>query len=721
MGNKIFCENFKNNLNANLNINNEENYFKIIFWKANIKDIFSFFNKKDNDIIELNLFYYLNEINDIDNIFLIGIITKNNIIDLNILFSINFGIEINLSLLKVIKDNKNKLNGYFFTFSKSILNSKNINSINTFITFINKIESTPNYLLLLYSNVNEEIKNEVFENLKDNSKNLLIKSLTFIIWNYIQLIKDNSNLLQNNKINNYNINNNNNLNNKIPKFEIENSIEYNISNKVNNIIKDNSNHQNKNINLQLQIKQNNNHLNNINIKDISKINIKKIESPKLINFKSQIEQEEEEEEINDIDFSYKMPLASSRNNYDIFDKETSNNRTSSEIDMILDNFLYLSNYKAASNISELEKNNIKYIINCSGDVCENVCNYINYLTLYLKDNTKENIECVFYKCIDFINKCKKENKKILIHCFQGISRSATIAIAYLVYNNKMNVDKAFNFIQKKRKIINPNLNFFLQLELFYKRLNNKEDRIQIFAITSFQIEQPNLIVARLIYHNMILNPEIKDIKPIPIFDQRGVFIFCNKNNVFIIICSKVPSNLKDMYLNYAKDYIIKIRENEFLCNGNIVLLNECDTNSDLEKILNDNHLKIEYGINKSLEQYYINFDNNVNDDDNINDLNIIDNNNIRKGFYFYPNKEYLNILNLDDLNNEDLMIACEESENNKIFIWKGFKCNVSDDDLENYKLFVKSNFFNINNYNGNNIIEINEKPYDESEDFMKLA
>ena len=63
MGNKIFCENFKNNLNANLNINNEENYFKIIFWKANIKDIFSFFNKKDNDIIELNLFYYLNEIN----------------------------------------------------------------------------------------------------------------------------------------------------------------------------------------------------------------------------------------------------------------------------------------------------------------------------------------------------------------------------------------------------------------------------------------------------------------------------------------------------------------------------------------------------------------------------------------------------------------------------------------------------------------------------------
>ena len=711
MGNKIFCENFQNNLNGSLNINNDENYFKILFWKANIKDIFSFFNRKENDISELNLFYYLNEVNDNDNIFLIAIITKNNIIDLNTLFNINYGNEINISLLKVINDNKNKLNGYFFIFSKSTLNNKYINSMNIFITFINKIESTPNYLLLLYSNVNEEIKNEVLENLKNNSNNILIKSLTFIIWNYIQLIKDNNNFLQNNIINN-NIKFNH-FNNKIPKLVIENSIEYTILNKINNITKNNSNIQNKNINLQLQIKQNNNH---INIKDISKINFTKIESPKLIKTPFEIE---EEEEINDLDFNYNNPLSSSRKDYDIFDKQTSNNRTSTEMDMILDNFLYLSNYKAASNILELEKNNIKYIINCSGDICENICNYINYLTLNLKDNTKENIECVFYKCIDFINQCKKENKKILIHCLQGISRSATITIAYLIYNNKMNVDKAFNFIQKKRKIINPNLNFFLQLELFYKRLNNKEDRIQIFAITSFQIEQPNFIVARLIYHNMILNPEIKDIKPIPIFDQRGVFIFCNKNNVFIIICSKVPLNLKDIYINYAKDYIVKIRENEFLCNGNIILLNEGDYNINLEKILNDNNIKIEYGINKSLEQYYINFDNNLNKDDNINDLNINDNNNNRKGFYFYPNKEYLNILNLDDLNNEDLMIACEESENNKIFIWKGFKCNINDDDLDKYKLFVKSNFFK-NNNNENNIIEINEKPYDESEDFMKL-
>ena len=406
----------------------------------------------------------------------------------------------------------------------------------------------------------------------------------------------------------------------------------------------------------------------------------------------------------------------------------------------------------------------------------------------------------------------------------------------------MSYDNAFNFVQRKRFIANPNLGFFLQLQIFEKRLlNNEKNKIEIFSVSSFQIEQPNFIVARLIYHNMILNPEIKDIKPIPIFDQRGVFIFCNKNNVFIIICSKVPLNLKDIYINYAKDYIVKIRENEFLCNGNVVLLNEGDYNFDLEKILNDNQIKIEFGINKNLDQYYINFDNNLNDDDNINDLNINDNNNlenkklildqrgfyiicdklncfllqgnkiyennkekylnyakyyiekihqneylilnydknnfsyeiieegnknllfekflnenniniefgilsdydkyyidlskieengnnfnnylndkeelIKKGFYFYPKNECYKILNLDDLSDDDYLIACFDNDiTKKIFIWKGSNCNISNNEEESFKDFVKLNFFQ----NNKNIEEIIEIPFEESDDFMEL-
>ena len=720
MGNKIFCENFQNKKTRDLSINYDQNYFKIIFWKTNTKDIFSLFNKKEiSDITELNLFYYLRETNDNDNIFLIGVFARNpNFIDLNSLFSFHAGNEINFFLLKVIEDSKNKLNTYFFVFSKSTMNNKNINSFNIFVNFINKIENTPNFLLLLYSNANEEIKEENLVNIKENSNNILIKSLCFIILKYIQLFKNNniSKIIQiKNDVMNTSIKNQN-----IQKFQKENPININILCKINNnISKSISNF--KKLDLANQTKNNSNifyndksnNINPLQIFPMQKIEKKQEEDVNIIY--------EEEEEIDDIEDNLINPISSrnynNNNNYDVFDRESSRNRISIDADMIIDNFLYLSNYKAASNIDQLKKLNINYIINCSGDICENVGeSFINYLTLNLKDTAKENIECIFYMCIDFINKCKKENKKILVHCFQGISRSAAIVIAYLIYNNHLNVDKAFNFVQKKRKIVNPNLGFFLQLELFYKRINLKEDRLEIFAINSFQVEQPNLIVARLIYHNIILNPEIKDIKPIPIFDQRGVFIICDKNNVFILICSKVPFNLKNIYINYAKDYILKIRENEFLCNGDIVYINEGEKNENLENLLNKNQVKIEFGLNKDLDKYYINFNNNLEEKEN----NILDENNIelKKGFYFYPNKDFFKILNLDDLNNEDLMIACEDSENNKkIFIWKGFKCDISDEDLDKYKLFVKQNFFTDNN----NITEINEKPFDESEDFMKLV
>ena len=221
-------------------------------------------------------------------------------------------------------------------------------------------------------------------------------------------------------------------------------------------------------------------------------------------------------------------------------KKSSRNNLNEEFSTIIENFLYISNYKAASDINLLKKLDIKYIINCSGDDCNNVAsNFINYLTLNLKDNTNENIECVFYKCYDFINQCKNEKKKILIHCYQGISRSVSIVISYLMINNKLTCDEAFNFVQKKRFIANPNLGFFLQLKVFEKRLfhnlndlnNNKlknNNIIEIFAICSFQIEQPNLIVARLIYHNYLNNEnnnlEVNNL----IFDNRGMFIICDK-------------------------------------------------------------------------------------------------------------------------------------------------------------------------------------------------
>ena len=50
-------------------------------------------------------------------------------------------------------------------------------------------------------------------------------------------------------------------------------------------------------------------------------------------------------------------------------------------------------------------------------------------------------------------------KRILFHCYAGISRSATLAIAYLVHTNNISLQDAINLVKSKRNIIQPNNGF----------------------------------------------------------------------------------------------------------------------------------------------------------------------------------------------------------------------------------------------------------------------
>lgn len=65
---------------------------------------------------------------------------------------------------------------------------------------------------------------------------------------------------------------------------------------------------------------------------------------------------------------------------------------------------------------------------------------------------------------------RKKDGKVLVHCRAGISRSATICIAYLMVHNSLTLDQAFDFIREKRKIISPNMNFMQQLFEFERML-----------------------------------------------------------------------------------------------------------------------------------------------------------------------------------------------------------------------------------------------------------
>ena len=265
---------------------------------------------------------------------------------------------------------------------------------------------------------------------------------------------------------------------------------------------------------------------------------------------------------------------------------------------IIKDFLFISGYKTASTLSDLQNLKITNIINCSGDLCENLeFSGIHYLTLNIRDNVSENIECIFYKCINYIDEAKEKNGRILIHCYKGVSRSVSVLISYLMYLYKWTYDKAFDFVQLKRPIANPNIGFYLQLKTFHKRITLNTDRLEIFSVSHFSKSQYDLIVCRLIFNNInikndkddeeenVINEEKNEKKEI-ILNIKGMFIFAMKENIFIVEGSNISDKNLNIYKNESIHYINDIRKYENLGENNI--------SSDKIKIIKQNEFEEKY-------------------------------------------------------------------------------------------------------------------------------
>jgi protein-tyrosine phosphatase len=286
---------------------------------------------------------------------------------------------------------------------------------------------------------------------------------------------------------------------------------------------------------------------------------------------------------------------------------------------IIKDFLFISGYKTASTLSDLQNLKITNIINCSGDLCENLeFSGIHYLTLNIRDNVSENIECIFYKCINYIDEAKEKNGRILIHCYKGVSRSVSVLISYLIYLYKWTYDKAFDFVQLKRPIANPNIGFYLQLKTFHKRITLNTDRLEIFSVSHFSKSQYDLIVCRLIFNNInikndkddeeenVINEEKNEKKEI-ILNIKGMFIFAMKENIFIVEGSNISDKNLNIYKNESIHYINDIRKYENLGQNNISsdkikIIKQNEFEEKYEELINDKMISIKFSEDNYIDK-----------------------------------------------------------------------------------------------------------------------
>ncbi|XP_019690088.1 dual specificity protein phosphatase 16 [Felis catus] len=136
--------------------------------------------------------------------------------------------------------------------------------------------------------------------------------------------------------------------------------------------------------------------------------------------------------------------------------------------------LYLGCQRDVLNKELMQQNGIGYVLNAS-----NTCpkpDFIpesHFLRVPVNDSFCEKILPWLDKSVDFIEKAKACNGCVLVHCLAGVSRSATIAIAYIMKRMNMSLDEAYRFVKEKRPTISPNFNFLGQLLDYEKKIKNQ--------------------------------------------------------------------------------------------------------------------------------------------------------------------------------------------------------------------------------------------------------
>ena len=401
---------------------------------------------------------------------------------------------------------------------------------------------------------------------------------------------------------------------------------------------------------------------------------------------------------------------------------------SKHLSEIIPDFLYLSSYNAAKNKDLLEKNGITHIINCAADFCANVYeNEYKYLSFFLKDHVMENIECVFYESIQYIEKAKESGGKVLVQCIQGISRSVSIIIAYLIYKNKMTYDKAFELVQSKRTIASPNFGFAIQLQNFYMRLYEPPEKYRyipkIFAVGNFQLEQVGKIVCRLMNEPFFENRD----NGLPrLFDKRGVFIVVSLKNIYIWLGKNISPTMKQLYIDAANKYIPLLQQYEH-APQTIITVNDGETNEDfINDLLNTEERKMKY--RNHLSDEFCEWNNwykekplkkeDKKTEGTSSSINL-PSEETKKAFFLYPTNLPDFVLDFDDLNDNQYLIATVNKGDKKLlYKWKGNSNTLTDEECVTYMNKVIEEFFKQKDTTGIDIID--EVPMEESDEFLNL-
>eukprot|EP01087_Luapelamoeba_hula_P013521 TRINITY_DN385_c0_g1_i1.p1 TRINITY_DN385_c0_g1~~TRINITY_DN385_c0_g1_i1.p1 ORF type:complete len:690 (+),score=116.08 TRINITY_DN385_c0_g1_i1:268-2337(+) len=209
--------------------------------------------------------------------------------------------------------------------------------------------------------------------------------------------------------------------------------------------------------------------------------------------------------------------------------------------------LFLGSQTVSRNKEQLKSEGITHILNCAGAICpEYYPNDFVYRTLYLTDGVKEDILCLLYDIIEWMEDVISKGGKLYVHCQQGVSRSSAMMIGYLMWKRGLQFEEAHMFVKGLRGVSSPNPGFICQLLYLGHRLTSTKSRMETRLYTIINQNSrhdTNFLVA-------------KNIKQFPVAEltteSKSCFIAQTPEVFYVWVGSACKDNVKEVALQTVR-------------------------------------------------------------------------------------------------------------------------------------------------------------------------
>lgn len=134
--------------------------------------------------------------------------------------------------------------------------------------------------------------------------------------------------------------------------------------------------------------------------------------------------------------------------------------------------LYIGSRSAALSREFFATKGIGVIVNCAQELSNPFRNVMLYKHIKLEDDVEQDLFEEIPEAVKYIDdQLKKTN--VLVHCQMGMSRSAAIVVAYLLFKFEFSsVQAAIDYLKVQRYVVRPNKGFIHQLERYFNTLHS---------------------------------------------------------------------------------------------------------------------------------------------------------------------------------------------------------------------------------------------------------